>query len=137
MKLIIDEEKIIDLLETEWGYEGIREEVSKLLRENGIPYDDSGDCISRSALREEIEKSTVTIIGYGKAIFLDKVNELIHNAPAVEYTGEWVLKEEDCDDGGNNRYECTNCHYSDVHAGSAEVPYCWHCGAEMQKGGAE
>lgn len=50
--------------------------------------------------------------------------------------GEWILLETDCDDGGNNRYECSECHYSDVHASSAEVPFCWHCGAGM-KGGAE
>ena len=50
--------------------------------------------------------------------------------------GKWILKETDCDSGGNNRYECSKCHYTDVHADSAEVPYCWHCGSKM-KGGAE
>ena len=44
MKLIIDDDKIIDLLETEWGYVGIREDVRRLLIENGIP------------LEEELEK---------------------------------------------------------------------------------
>ena len=33
--VIIDSELLIDLLETEWGYEGIREDVTKLLEENG------------------------------------------------------------------------------------------------------
>jgi hypothetical protein len=37
MKIVIDDEKIIDLLETEWGYEGIREDVRRLLIENGTP----------------------------------------------------------------------------------------------------
>ena len=37
MKIVIDDEKIIDLLETEWGYEGIREDTRRLLIENGIP----------------------------------------------------------------------------------------------------
>ena len=46
--------------------------------------------------------------------------------------GEWILKETDCDDGGNNRYECSNCTYTDIHADSAEVHYCWHCGAKMR-----
>lgn len=49
--------------------------------------------------------------------------------------GEWILKETNYDDGGNNFYECTNCHYSDIHSASADVPFCWHCGAYM--GGAE
>ncbi len=35
MQIVIDDEKIIDLLETEWGYEGIREDVRRLLIENG------------------------------------------------------------------------------------------------------
>lgn len=56
--------------------------------------------------------------------------------PNEKPQGEWILLETDCDDGGNNRYECSECHYSDVHASSAEVPFCWHCGAGM-KGGAE
>ena len=46
--------------------------------------------------------------------------------------GEWILKEEDCDDGGNNRYECSKCHYADVHSDSVEVPFCWHCGSRMK-----
>ncbi len=37
MQIVIDDEKIIDLLETEWGYEGIREDVRRLLIENGKP----------------------------------------------------------------------------------------------------
>ena len=33
---------------------------------------------------------------------------------------------------GNAHYECSNCHYGDEHAESQEVPYCWHCGADMR-----
>ena len=59
---------------------------------------------------------------------------LVDSMPTVEERpqGEWILKETDCDDGGNNRYECSNCTYTDIHADSAEVPYCWHCGAYMR-----
>jgi len=46
--------------------------------------------------------------------------------------GEWILKETDYDDGGNNLYECNKCHHSDIHSGSIEVPYCWHCGTDMR-----
>ena len=38
-KLIIDTEIIKDLLEYEWGYEGIREELDNLFLQNGIPLD--------------------------------------------------------------------------------------------------
>lgn len=37
MQIVIDDEKIIDLLETEWGYEGIREDITRVIRENGTP----------------------------------------------------------------------------------------------------
>ena len=33
---------------------------------------------------------------------------------------------------GNAHYECSNCHYGDEHAENQEVPYCWHCGADMR-----
>ena len=46
--------------------------------------------------------------------------------------GEWKLIERNVDSGGNNRYECSECHYKDDHAGSVEVPFCWHCGADMR-----
>lgn len=49
-------------------------------------------------------------------------------------SGEWILRDVNYDDGGNNRYECSECHYADIHSGSTEVPYCWHCGAEMKSG---
>lgn len=61
------------------------------------------------------------------------VTQIIENAPTVKRPkGKWILKETDYDDGGNNLYECDNCHHSDVQSGSIEVPYCWHCGADMR-----
>ncbi len=45
MQIVIDDEKIIDLLETEWGYVGIREDVRRLLIENGTPLEDIVDGI--------------------------------------------------------------------------------------------
>lgn len=48
--------------------------------------------------------------------------------------GEWIRT--GSLGNGNAHYECSECHYGDEHAESQEVPYCWHCGAEM-KGGAK
>lgn len=47
--------------------------------------------------------------------------------------GEWLLLRTNYEDSGNNFYECSNCHHTDVHADSVEVSYCWHCGAEMKE----
>lgn len=49
--------------------------------------------------------------------------------------GEWIRT--GSLGNGNAHYECSNCHHGDEHAESQEVPYCWHCGASMKKGGAE
>ena len=49
--------------------------------------------------------------------------------------GEWIRT--GSLGNGNAHYECSNCHYGDEHAESQDVPYCWHCGASMKKGGAE
>ncbi len=48
--------------------------------------------------------------------------------------GEWIRT--GSLGNGNAQYECSNCHYGDEHAEGQEVPYCWHCGAKMGKGGA-
>lgn len=49
--------------------------------------------------------------------------------------GEWIRT--GSLGNGNAHYECSECHYGDEHAESQEVPYCWHCGASMKKGGAK
>lgn len=46
-------------------------------------------------------------------------------------SGHWILEGEDCDNGGNNIYQCSKCFYRDTHSNTAIVPYCWHCGAYM------
>lgn len=48
--------------------------------------------------------------------------------------GEWLLLRTNYEDSGNNFYECSICHFSDIHVDSAEVPFCWHCGARMKNG---
>ena len=49
--------------------------------------------------------------------------------------GEWIRT--GSLGNGNAQYKCSNCHHGDEHAESQEVPYCWHCGAKMKKGGKE
>lgn len=34
---------------------------------------------------------------------------------------------------GNGQYRCSNCQHGDVHAKTQEVPFCWYCGAKMDK----
>ena len=44
MKRIIDTELIKELLETEWGYEGIRDDLDNLFLKNGTPIDNATVC---------------------------------------------------------------------------------------------
>lgn len=114
---------------------------------NGKPYDDSGDLISRSALKDkcnELMKFNPTT---------DRILNLIDNAPTVEYTfeeafqktvcenklycparpkGEWV-ETSDFDEFYGKVYKCTNCNKETLGCGCHN--YCPNCGADMR--GAE
>lgn len=46
--------------------------------------------------------------------------------------GRWIqLIEYDIDE--NAVFQCSVCGGSDMHAKGVDVPYCWHCGARMDK----
>ena len=113
------------------------------LIEQSKPYDDSGDLISREALKEAIKDN-----GYSHYF---EIFDIIDNAPTVHPLikpiaeikvearpqGEWKTV-----DGydGDEYYECSNC--GEPWFLSAGTPkdnnmnFCPNCGAEM-KGGAE
>jgi predicted RNA-binding Zn-ribbon protein involved in translation (DUF1610 family) len=51
-------------------------------------------------------------------------------------TGHWIFVGEENEEETRNdnfRYICSECGYSDIHAKSTYVPYCWHCGVKMAK----
>ena len=50
--------------------------------------------------------------------------------------GKWILydiQDKDESANGNFYYVCSCCGKGDIHAKSAEVPYCWWCGARMDE----
>lgn len=61
----------------------------------------------------------------------------IESLPSAEVEpvkrGKWIDIREESDGTGNRIYECSECHHSDIHYPSVSVPYCWHCGARMEK----
>ena len=126
---------------------------------NGKPYDPKGDCISREALKEQINATDFDFGDYydNTEEIRKRVCEAIDNALTVEaYTsedivkyvsatedlvreklerpkGEWVNRE-----AVSNtifpfweRYECNQCHKFNGYS-----KFCPNCGAKMQ-GGAE
>ena len=57
MKLIIDTEVIKDHIETEWGYEGIRDDLDEIFEKNGIPLPEGhGRLIDADAFISKMEK---------------------------------------------------------------------------------
>lgn len=72
-------------------------------------------------------------IGYEKG-HRDGYAEAVDTKPVRH--GHWIKREHaHSSDSGIYRYECSECHCSDEHNESREVPYCWQCGALMD--GAE
>ena len=63
----------------------------------------------------------------------------IRNFPTADVRenvyGEWILNEiQNEGDDWNDfySYTCSNCEHIDVHSRTAEVPFCWYCGADMR-----
>ena len=61
MKLIIDTDKIKDLLEIEWGYEGIRGDLDNLFLKNGIPLEQIRAEINGIEINGQIDEHTMFI----------------------------------------------------------------------------
>ena len=90
----------------------------------------------------DIDETIAKIVncGLGNVLTEENVIELLEELKTLRKAyeerpqGEWIRT--GSLGNGNAQYECSNCHHGDEHAESQEVPYCWHCGAEM-KGGEE
>ncbi len=90
------------------------------------PYDDSGDLISREALKEDL-------VSYDREFVPVWVLNRIDNAPTVEpkrTQGEWII------DGHHRR--CKKCgeYFCIADSEGNEIPsnFCPNCGAEMRGG---
>ena len=46
--------------------------------------------------------------------------------------GKWIETDEIPNIESDRIYRCSVCGYADEHSPSADVPFCWHCGARMQ-----
>lgn len=93
------------------------------------------DLIRREAAIEAFEKFIHEIgiedapYNYGEIALCEA------NVPSAEKVGKWILADwqvQEEIDNGNYCYHCSNCGKADIHAKSAEVPYCWWCGARMR-----
>lgn len=77
-------------------------------------------------------------------IFEPKITAIIEYFAHGDYgyrpKGEWILEDvqrkEDVENS-NYSFRCSECGYRDIHSKCVEVPFCWHCGAKMTKGGED
>lgn len=80
MKLIIETEVIKDLLETEWGYEGIKDDLDDLFAKNGIPLEKIKTEIEQTASRYCISRErgvTGQVLWSDRLTKVSEVSEII------------------------------------------------------------
>lgn len=86
------------------------------------------DLISRRAAIDALVTKTY------RHTYLGQILDIIKDLPSAqpdrrhgrwEWGGEW-------DDGHNKLVRCSVCDAADLQADGVIVPYCWHCGAEME-----
>lgn len=114
----------------EYGTDG---NVYRLSISNGKEFEQNPceDVISRQAVLDKWEQLSAR----GRTEFDQVLMTMPSTKPQEPKTGHWILadSQDNVDvENGNNRYICSECTFSDIHAKSTEVPYCWHCGARME-----
>ena len=97
------------------------------------------DCISRQAAIDVIMGQPPE--PHYPSWYAEQIKALPSAQPGRK-TGKWILSDDqDLEDtrNGNYRFICSNCLSSDIHVKTTEVPFCWHCGADMMEetGGAK
>lgn len=93
------------------------------------------DLISRSELKKAIKKSAITLPKYGRAIFLNNLNDLIDNIQTVSEKpqGEWKIIEHETQ-YLMGIYQCNLCSYKYTCPDEFARNFCPNCGAKMKQG---
>ena len=84
----------------------------------------------REAVETLIKLDNHMMTSRDNAEFSQWVEELIEQPK--QRTGHWI-KEGIVDANGNRNCRCSECGHTDIQAETQIVPYCWWCGAKMQK----
>ena len=101
---------------------------------NGIPYDTSGDLISRSALKEDFAdmREGYPIFSDNEMLSTKDIAKIIDTAPTVpeRQKGEWKIQPH------SMIMRCSLCGHEetakDVGTVNPDIHFCSSCGAEMQ-----
>lgn len=92
-------------------------------------------CAERLLSRWKTHDNGMSIDYADKALKALGLSFVLGQAPTIDPVrhGRWINESEE-DECHNVECECSLCHHKDIHAVSAIVPYCWHCGAKMDGG---
>lgn len=116
---------------------------------HSIHYNPTGDCISREALKEKIDKKALDLAN-GGMIFVKSINHIIDNAPPVPLPdfkagykqaildgktnfsrpqGEWIFKTKSTfPQYQPDEFECSSC----KQVSTQKYNFCPYCGADMR-----
>ena len=143
---LISRQAVIDLWEQYHPYIAIKacEYDAKLRRLPSAQADSKELSFTHKAL-DTISRQAAIDATWFEPSYTDPLNVLtevrdklkvLPSAQPERPTGTWILvdnqRREDTANG-NYAYICSNCLYTDVHAKSVHVPYCWQCGAKMKE----
>ena len=101
IKLLVEIDEDEYKIRKEMAKDGFDSAVTQMIV-NGTPYNPSGDCISREALKKEICVNTPISVDETWEQLYDSVVKAIDNAPRV-------FDCRSCKNNGNERY-CLDCH---------------------------
>lgn len=157
MKLIIeiDEKRYEEIKQIADAQLELKNKTEAQIIANGIPYNPSGDCISRSKLREEMKKWFDEKCGEYAQVYSE-----IDNAPTVDTAcphcdsgyaqgysdgylkgkeerpkGEWIIIKSPL--SNETIVKCNKCGEEFIGNDVEDYKFCPICGADMRKGGAE
>lgn len=94
------------------------------------------DTISRQAAIDVLEER-LQAGGYSNVALVSELNRsigyLMHlpSAQPERKQGKWIFVRDE--EAGNALYMCSECGKGDIHAPEVRVPYCWNCGAQMER----
>lgn len=116
---------------SKYAYKEVQSDIVKAVKESK-PYNESGDCVSRSALIEEsqtlCEDCTIKTMKpeLCKSCFVADFLKLIHNAPTVETYTDTDLIEENKKGFATARrlYERPQGEWNEIQAGLLVCPFC-------------
>lgn len=125
IKLIVEIEKRT--------YELIKDKpdnIAESIIANGIPYNSTGDAISREALKD------IAYINKGNFNTIEGIREWIDNAQAIPQ-GEWARHDEWRGGEYIGGFYHVNCPCEDGYYSKWRTNFCPNCGQPMMKGDAE